>query len=154
MKRGLAEPDHVEESVRQKCSPEPARGGGNAARRRHGCTDVTGFGLIGHRAEMALASGVTLESNGSGAVSAGAVSMRAGAPFPAAIKNNREFAPCVVEAMRELPREIEDLLYEPANFRRPADLAGRSDARASNSARRRLPYRPVLDRGEKAIRLI
>ena len=52
----------------------------------HGCTDVTGFGLIGHAREMALASNVTLEID----VDAGAVPARRGgvrarrAPSPAA----------------------------------------------------------------------
>src|SRR5262249_23575825 len=33
--------------------------------------------------------------------------------IPAGLKNNREFASCAVESERELPREVEDLLYDP-----------------------------------------
>ena len=33
--------------------------------------------------------------------------------MPGGLKNNREFAACAVETLRELPREIEDLLYDP-----------------------------------------
>ncbi len=40
----------------------------------HACTDVTGFGLIGHAREMAMASKVTLEIDPKGA----AVSARSG----------------------------------------------------------------------------
>ncbi len=37
---------------------------------------------------------------------------RAGA-VPAGLKNNREFASCAVAVKRELPAEIEALLYDP-----------------------------------------
>jgi selenide,water dikinase len=79
-----------------------------------GCTDVTGFGLIGHAREMAIASGVTLEveSDALRFLPGAAEYARAGA-VPAGLKNNREFAECAVEMARELPREIEDLLYDP-----------------------------------------
>jgi selenide,water dikinase len=33
--------------------------------------------------------------------------------LPGGQKNNREFASCVVEKMREIPPEVEDLLYDP-----------------------------------------
>src|SRR5208283_2017769 len=56
----------------------------------HGCTDVTGFGLLGHAREMAMASGVTLE------IDAHAVRMLPGAveyarlgAIPGGLKNNR-----------------------------------------------------------------
>jgi hypothetical protein len=80
----------------------------------HGCTDVTGFGLIGHAREMALASQVTLEI----AVDQlrflpGALEYARQGAVPGGLKNNREFAACAVETLRELPREIEDLLYDP-----------------------------------------
>jgi selenide,water dikinase len=80
----------------------------------HGCTDVTGFGLIGHAREMAIASNVTLE------IAADRVRLLPGAleyarlgAIPGGLKNNREFASCAVETARQLPPELEDLLYDP-----------------------------------------
>ncbi|MGA2879780.1 MAG: selenide, water dikinase SelD [Bryobacteraceae bacterium] len=76
----------------------------------HGCTDVTGFGLIGHAREMALASKVTLE------IDPRAVQFLPGAleyawlgAIPGGLKNNREFASSCVEGTSE----FDDLLYDP-----------------------------------------
>ena len=43
----------------------------------------------------------------------GAVEYAGQGALPGGLKNNREFASCVVETRRELAREIEDLLYDP-----------------------------------------
>jgi selenide,water dikinase len=76
----------------------------------HGCTDVTGFGLIGHAREMALGSKVTLE------IDPKAVQFLPGAAeyaklgaIPGGLNNNREFAASCVEGSSE----FEDLLYDP-----------------------------------------
>lgn len=80
----------------------------------HACTDVTGFGLLGHAREMALASGVTLE------ISASAVRFLPGAieyskmgAHSGGLNNNREFVESCVRMSPELPNEIEALLYDP-----------------------------------------
>jgi len=76
----------------------------------HGCTDVTGFGLIGHAREMALASGVTIEIDPRAVrFLPGAVDYARQGAIPGGLKNNREFAASCVEGRWEL----EDLLYDP-----------------------------------------
>ena len=80
----------------------------------HACTDITGFGLLGHAREMAVASGVTLEIESAaipllpGALDA----VRAGA-VPGGLKNNVEFTSCVVELATEMDPALLQLLYDP-----------------------------------------
>ncbi|MCU1232701.1 MAG: selenophosphate synthase [Candidatus Solibacter sp.] len=117
-----------------------------------GCTDVTGFGLIGHAREMAIASGVTLEIE----VDAlrflpGAVEYARAGAVPAGLKNNREFAECAVETARELSREIEDLLYDPQTAGGLLYTLPEADAAQLTEAWR---VGRVTARGERAIRLI
>jgi selenide,water dikinase len=80
----------------------------------HGCTDVSGFGLIGHAREMALASKVTLEiDTGSLRFLPGALEYARQGALPGGLHNNREFASPAVERIRELPPEILHLAYDP-----------------------------------------
>lgn len=122
----------------------------------HGCTDVTGFGLIGHAREMALASQVTLEI----AVDRlqflpGAVEYARAGAVPGGLNNNREFASCAVEVPRELrreiPPEIEALLYDPQTSGGLLIALAESDAAKFTGGYR---IGRVLPRTEKAIRLI
>jgi selenide, water dikinase len=117
-----------------------------------GCTDVTGFGLIGHAREMALASGVTIEIE----VAAlrflpGAVDYARAGAVPAGLKNNREFAACAVESARELAPEIDDLLYDPQTAGGLLYTLPEAEAAKLTGAWR---VGRVTARGEKAIRLI
>lgn len=80
----------------------------------HGCTDITGFGLIGHSREMAAASGVTLEIDVEQVeFLPGALHYARQGAIPGGLKNNREFASGSVERTREIPEEVENLLYDP-----------------------------------------
>ena len=76
----------------------------------HGCTDVTGFGLIGHAREMALASNVTMEIDPRAVrFLPGAMEYARQGAIPGGLKNNREFASSCVEGSSE----FDDLLYDP-----------------------------------------
>jgi selenide,water dikinase len=80
----------------------------------HALTDVTGFGLIGHAREMALASNVSLvlESSDIPVLEGAFDCIRAGY-IPSGLKANREFAECVVEYEGEISDEAKTILFDP-----------------------------------------
>ena len=156
LKRGLASEADVRSSIESMLTLN--RRGCEAMLRYdvHGCTDVTGFGLIGHAREMALASNVTLE------IVVDEVRFLPGAreyarqgAIPGGLKNNRDFASCVVEAARPVAPEVEALLYDPQTSGGLLIALPEADA-AELTAAIDGAYRigRVLPRQEKAIRLV
>ena len=122
----------------------------------HGCTDVTGFGLIGHAREMALASGVTLEIEISRVpLLPGATDALDAGAIPGGLTNNQEFASCAVGTMPGADRRTGALLYDPQTSGgllislppHDADLLTRSLSGAVRVGR-------VLERADFPIRLI
>lgn len=114
LKREIAADEHVAASVESMLTLNRSACEEMLQLDSHGCTDVTGFGLIGHAREMALASNVTLEIEADRLqFLPGAVEYARQGAIPGGLKNNREFASCVVELTREIPAEIENLLYDP-----------------------------------------
>ena len=80
----------------------------------HALTDITGFGLIGHAREMALASDVSLVfQSASIPMLEGALDCIRAGYIPGGLKANREFAECVVECDSAVADEIRTLLFDP-----------------------------------------
>ena len=114
LKRGIAREEHVAASIASMLTLNRRACEEMLRFDVHGCTDVTGFGLIGHAREMALASHVTLEIDvDSVRFLPGALEYARQGAIPGGLKNNREFASCAVDSTRPLPPEIDDLLYDP-----------------------------------------
>ena len=82
--------------------------------RTHAMTDVTGFGLIGHAREMALASRVGLQffSKDIQALAGALECIRAGY-IPGGLKNNRDFAECMVGYEPQVSDDLKTLLFDP-----------------------------------------
>jgi len=80
----------------------------------HACTDITGFGFLGHAREMAAASGVSLEIQSQAvpllpeAAEAAAMGL-----VPAGAYANREFLQGAVFFAPEVPENLRDLLFDP-----------------------------------------
>jgi len=114
LKKGIVEDSHMSSSIEQMLTLHRAMWEALSVLDVHGCTDVTGFGLLGHAREMALASNVTLQ------ISASAVRFLPGAleyskmgARSEGLSNNRDFVESCVTMPSEIPEEIQALLYDP-----------------------------------------
>src|SRR5207245_10845290 len=80
----------------------------------HAMTDITGFGLIGHAREVALASNVSLLLHASRIpLLEGAIECVRAGHIPGGLKANREFAECVVAYDDGIAEDIKTLLFDP-----------------------------------------
>lgn len=156
LKRGLASPEAIAAATASMLTLNKAACDAMLKFDVHGCTDVTGFGMIGHAREMALASNVTLE------IEAAAIPLLPGAldawdvgAIPGGLRNNIDFAGCAVETLPGVDPRVEGLLYDPQTAGgllislSPADAAAL--VRAFPAAVR---IGRVLPRADKPIRLL
>ncbi len=156
LKRGIAQPVWVDAAAESMLTLNRAACRAMLEFDVHGCTDITGFGFLGHAREMALGSDVTLEIDSSrlrllpGALDC----VRAGA-VPGGLINNRDFVSCAVHVAKEIDLALLDLLYDPQTSGGLLISLPEPDAAALES---RLPgavrIGRVLLRDNKPIRLL
>ena len=80
----------------------------------HALTDITGFGLIGHAREMALASNVSFVFQSANIpVLEGALDCIHAGHIPGGLIANRDFAECNVAYDPSVPDDIRTLLFDP-----------------------------------------
>jgi len=79
----------------------------------HACTDITGFGLLGHATQLAQNSEVRV------VISSGAVPLLPGVEefakqgfCPAGLQRNRDFYSCTVVIEKQVPSHIQDILFD------------------------------------------
>ena len=139
LKRGMAKAEHVDAAVESMTRLNRTEA------EAHGCTDITGFGLLGHAREMALASGVTLEIDAAALeFLPGALEYSAAGARPGGLNNNREFASCAVRIEGAIDDALEALLYDPQTS------GGLLLAQAPDEVTGRVVGR-VRERGEAAV---
>ena len=109
----LAEPETMAYAVKLMTTLNKAARDAMVKYRVHACTDVTGFGLLGHGTEMAQGSGVELHIHTAGLkLIPEALEFARMGILPEGMYRNRSFAEPHVDP-GQVPLEIQDLLYDP-----------------------------------------
>ena len=117
LKQGKAEPLWVENAIKSMMAlNKTAAEVITQVRDVHGMTDITGFGLMGHGREMAIASGVTLEIEVEAVprIDGALEAVRLGT-IPAGLLANRDFAECAIAEApgSNISDELRTLMFDP-----------------------------------------
>jgi selenide,water dikinase len=116
IKKGKAEPSCIDAAVQSMTTlnKQAAEVIQQGDLRVHAMTDVTGFGLIGHARELALASDVSLRLHANRVpLLAGALECIRAGYIPGGLKNNRDFAECVVGYDDGVAEDLRAILFDP-----------------------------------------
>jgi selenide,water dikinase len=114
LKGGVADPELVARAVvgMTKLNRDAALLMQDAA--VHACTDITGFGLLGHAAEMINGSNVGMEIFSRAVpVFPGVRDLAESGILPAGLYRNREFRERQVDFSPECPEWLADVLFDP-----------------------------------------
>ena len=111
---GRAPADGLAEAERSMAELNKAAAAAMTAAGVTTATDVTGFGLAGHLAEMAAQSGVEVEVYGESIpLFSGVRELIREGVISGAVERNREYASAFVRPARNVPEELETVLYDP-----------------------------------------
>jgi selenide, water dikinase len=117
IKKGVARQEWIDAAVKSMTTLNKAAAEilvGDIGKSVHSLTDVTGFGMIGHAREMALASNVSLVlSSASVPTITGALDCIRAGYIPGGLRANRDFAECLVEYENGIPEELKTILFDP-----------------------------------------
>jgi selenide,water dikinase len=80
----------------------------------HACTDITGFGFLGHAVQLVKNSGISVEIDSSAVpLFPGVTDLASQGMCPAGLHRNREFYAPWVEVTDSVPLSVQDVLNDP-----------------------------------------
>ena len=114
LKGGMASAEAVRKSVESMVALNRTASEGMKKSGAHACTDITGFGFIGHALEMATASqvGMVIQSKAVPLLPEAMEYAKLGL-IPGGAYSNRDFFSCRVEVHSNVPNLLVDILYDP-----------------------------------------
>ena len=130
VKRGVASQESMEACIAAMTTSSAAASKAMTEIGANGCTDVTGFGLLGHAYEMAKASGVTFTIESSAVpLLPGTLELIEQGMLTRGDRNNREYVGDTIRFEESVSGIVQSALYDPQTaggllISLPAELAG------------------------------
>jgi len=116
IKKGVAKQGWIDAAIRSMTTLNKSAAEVIASKpwKIHSMTDITGFGMIAHAREIALASDVSMRLDaGRIPLLVGALECVQAGHVPGGLISNREFAECVVGYEGNMPEELKTILFDP-----------------------------------------